>query len=326
MRNPHILDERITRSIKCQKCDWTSWSLSEEFLTCNHCESKFDVHGNTIILYEDQKVPKGLEYISRETKYTSLRNTINKFGFEDIARKIFHVYISLNSKLSSYSPATPVFWMKKVQRFLPESPNFVLDFGGGAGNYKKFLADSSDLYIILEVDPNSYSVKKNQGDHIYIIGDGHSPLFADNSFDVIAMFEVLEHVRNPFKIFANCSNWLKPGGRLILSVPQYWHIHGWPNDYFRFTKYGLEELANNSGLHIVEVWPMGGPCVLIWSVIELNFAFILRLPLVYQLVFFPTMMFTRIMDFLIFRNNQTSKNPDTRGWIFIAEKPKQPIP
>lgn len=39
------------------------------------------------------------------------------------------------------------------------------------------------------------------------------------SFDVVASFQVLEHLADPLDFFANCLRCVKPGGKLIISVP-----------------------------------------------------------------------------------------------------------
>ncbi len=43
--------------------------------------------------------------------------------------------------------------------------------------------------------------------------------FADERFDVITLWDVLEHVVHPLNFMQQCRNLLKPGGRLILNVP-----------------------------------------------------------------------------------------------------------
>lgn len=61
-------------------------------------------------------------------------------------------------------------------------------------------------------------------------------------YDVIVMIEVLEHVRQPFDAVRNVHRLLKPGGRLVLSTPFLFPLHDRPMDFFRYTRYGLEEL------------------------------------------------------------------------------------
>jgi SAM-dependent methyltransferase len=246
-----------------------------------------------------------------------LRGLLRDLGLEGLTRRLWHGYLAIDARMAPASPSTPDFWIDRIIDALPTNHRRVLDFGGGAGTHRPVLARSDDTYMVLEVDPKNPLVREGISRHAYVIGDGHMPIFAEGSFDVIAMFEVLEHVRNPFQVFANCARWLAPGGRLVLSTPQYWHIHGWPNDYFRYTIYGLRELARTAGLEVVDSWPMGGPCVLIWSAIELNFASILRIPLIQQLVAHPALALARAVDGLFFRNNLTREHPDTRGWMAV---------
>jgi ubiquinone/menaquinone biosynthesis C-methylase UbiE len=43
--------------------------------------------------------------------------------------------------------------------------------------------------------------------------------FSDNSYDLVFLIEVLEHVHNPQKALSEIYRVLKPGGTLIFSVP-----------------------------------------------------------------------------------------------------------
>jgi len=64
----------------------------------------------------------------------------------------------------------------------------------------------------------------------------------DQSFDAIFCSEVLEHVWAPHVAVDNMFASLKEGGRLVLTAPFLFPIHGAPHDYFRYTRYGLEVL------------------------------------------------------------------------------------
>lgn len=69
-----------------------------------------------------------------------------------------------------------------------------------------------------------------------ICQDVDSVSFEDNSFDVIVMRMVLEHVFSPAEVLNNLSRWLKPSGRLIVVVPD---ISGAEARLFREWFYGL---------------------------------------------------------------------------------------
>ena len=43
-----------------------------------------------------------------------------------------------------------------------------------------------------------------------------------------------------------CSRVLRPNGFLILSGPFFWPLHEEPYDFFRFTKYGFEQLLRSA--------------------------------------------------------------------------------
>ncbi|MBN1974462.1 MAG: class I SAM-dependent methyltransferase [Sedimentisphaerales bacterium] len=64
-------------------------------------------------------------------------------------------------------------------------------------------------------------------------------------FDTIFCLSVMEHCENPFKMAENITLLLKPGGTVCIGVPFSWQIHGYPNDYWRFTPEGIKKLFPN---------------------------------------------------------------------------------
>jgi len=45
---------------------------------------------------------------------------------------------------------------------------------------------------------------------------------------------------------------------LYLTSPMTWYLHYEPNDYYRFTKYGLKHLCENHGFEVLETERLGG--------------------------------------------------------------------
>ena len=74
----------------------------------------------------------------------------------------------------------------------------------------------------------------------------------DASFDTVLCTQVVEHVREPQAVIAECARVLRPGGALIISAPQYWEVHEAPHDYFRFTPIGLRMLVEKTGMSVLE--------------------------------------------------------------------------
>lgn len=58
----------------------------------------------------------------------------------------------------------------------------------------------------------------------------------------VVMLSVLEHCDQPFALASNVSELLAPGGHLVISVPFVWMVHGYPDDYWRFTPSGVRKL------------------------------------------------------------------------------------
>jgi SAM-dependent methyltransferase len=69
---------------------------------------------------------------------------------------------------------------------------------------------------------------------------------------------VLEHTRNPRQVILEFARVLKPGGKLAMVVPFLWEEHQEPQDYFRFTRYGVRLLFDSSPFRLDLVSPMGG--------------------------------------------------------------------
>lgn len=61
-------------------------------------------------------------------------------------------------------------------------------------------------------------------------------------FGAIFCLSVIEHCENPFKMAENLTLLLKPGGMICIGVPFSWQIHGYPNDFWRFTPEGVKKL------------------------------------------------------------------------------------
>jgi len=64
-------------------------------------------------------------------------------------------------------------------------------------------------------------------------------------FDCVFCTEVLEHTLQPFDAVGELRRMLRPGGRLLLSAPFNFRIHGPLPDCWRFTEHGLRALLRD---------------------------------------------------------------------------------
>lgn len=75
-----------------------------------------------------------------------------------------------------------------------------------------------------------------------VVADVLSMPFEDGRFDCVVATECMEHIADPFTLCSQITRVLKPGGRVVLSVPFMFHQHGDPYDFWRPTRHCLESL------------------------------------------------------------------------------------
>ncbi len=134
---------------------------------------------------------------------------------------------------------------KEIEGLSSDFTGRTLDVGCGFKPYRKYF-DVTE-YIGMEID---ISASRYDGS-VDVFYSGNEFPFPNHSFDHVLTFQVLEHVRNPSHFISEICRVLKPGGKLLLSVPFVWEEHEAPNDHTRFTSYGLRELLEKNGLQVI---------------------------------------------------------------------------
>ncbi len=93
----------------------------------------------------------------------------------------------------------------------------LLDIGCGGGELAEYI--HGELYGI-ERNRIKAEIAKTKSYREVIIGDAEEDLpFSNNYFDTVVCTEVLEHLLDPRKALKNIYRILKPGGLLLVSVP-----------------------------------------------------------------------------------------------------------
>ena len=127
-------------------------------------------------------------------------------------------------------------FIKKVVNNHAEFNNKEILVIGSGGSLAQFLTPlgKNNNIISIDFDPDR---------HPDIVMDAQDMSFEIETFDLVLMFEVLEHIPNPFLAISEIHRVLKPGGHLYLSTPFILGIHDAPHDYFRYTRFGLLKLT-----------------------------------------------------------------------------------
>lgn len=135
--------------------------------------------------------------------------------------------------------------IRHLREFAPNISGDILDVGCGRGPYRRIFSKAKYHGVDLE-----RSVTTN--DQSICVYDGKTLPYPDATFDAILCTQVLEHVFEPQKFLREIRRVIKPGGKLILTVPFIWPEHEMPHDSARYTTPGLQQLLSQAGFKIHE--------------------------------------------------------------------------
>ena len=138
-----------------------------------------------------------------------------------------------------------------------------LDIGCGSG---ELVAAISRLGVQAEgVEPSRDAVESARRVGLKVhCGVLHDANYPEASFDILSMFHVLEHVPKPAEVLVECRRILKPGGLLVIGVPnfdslvfaivkQHWVGLQLPTHFHHFSMASLGDVASRAGLVVAEM-------------------------------------------------------------------------
>ena len=113
----------------------------------------------------------------------------------------------------------------------------VLDVGCGSGTLLGLLKHRGFRVTGLDFSAEAAAIAKAENGVDVAVGSLEEAHFPAESFDVVTLFHVMEHVTNPRLVLAQVSRVLKPNGVAILQVP---NIESWQFKIFGARWYGLD--------------------------------------------------------------------------------------
>jgi uncharacterized protein YbaR (Trm112 family) len=206
------MKEKLNEILACPDCK-CRLIIKKNKLVCEFCRRVFGYHNGIPILF---------------AKYSSETFAEGKVYYANIETK------SVKKILKSIFAIPRLIVGRSLHDCLKEKYIFsnrnctILNLGSGL-EYKYFLANM----INFDIFPHS---------NADVCGDAHYLPFLDNSFDVVWLCAVLEHLRNPFRVATECHRVLKYDGFILVTTPFIQPLHGSPQDYYRYTYFGLKEI------------------------------------------------------------------------------------
>lgn len=123
-----------------------------------------------------------------------------------------------------------------LKKYLPSVDGPVLEIGSkDYGSTSSFRDTYTGEYVGVDLEA---------GKGVDVVADltqgtGGLPL---DHFALGICCSVMEHVRRPWVMAEHITALIRPGGHLYMSVPWVWRYHPYPDDYYRFSWRGIEEI------------------------------------------------------------------------------------
>jgi len=230
--NPSSSVEDRTASRACRLCGEARLrTFSTELLECPRCGVLASV-----------EEPRDLQAHYSETFYTEEKGERFRFGLESVVR---------------------LFRWARFRRLMRRGPyQRVLDVGTDRGWFLKCFQDAgAEVFGTQMSAPAARAARRRLGRGIFL-GELPDARFPDASMDLVCLYNVLEHVREPLVYLREINRVLRPGGVLAIEVPNAHcltarlfgrHWLGWdiPNHLHHFSPASLRALVERHGFEVL---------------------------------------------------------------------------
>ncbi|HEY3332836.1 MAG TPA: methyltransferase domain-containing protein [Capsulimonadaceae bacterium] len=155
----------------------------------------------------------------------------------------------------------------------------ILDIGCGTGAMLDQL-DTFGEVTGADFSPEALSFCRQRGkrmgkEYRLVRADVRSLPFADDSFDVVTAMDIIEHIDRDKDAMAEILRVLKPGGRLLATVPAYMSLWSEHDDalhhHRRYTAHSFRDLARRAGFMVDKLsYTVSSLLPVVWFVRTVN--------------------------------------------------------
>ena len=228
-------------------------SNKKHFLTVKD----YSVSQETFNLYHDEELDMLITYPQPSLEnlgkyYESVDYISHTDSKRSLFEKCYHFIksIALKNKLNLVNSLQP-------------TKGSILDIGAGTGDFLSVVKENGWNTIGVEPSEKAKAIAQKKG----VSFVEQTSELENNSFDVITMWHVLEHVPNLDNQIKELKRLLKPNGSLIIAVPNFksfdakqygnfWAAYDVPIHFWHFSKTAIKKLFTKEDMELVKVLPM----------------------------------------------------------------------
>lgn len=136
----------------------------------------------------------------------------------------------------------------------------VLDIGAGTGHGARYLDNGKTEYLPTDLPSGRDATDENistRPKKITVYCSSYALPFPNESMGGVLLLSVLEHLQSPQLALKEACRVLLPGGKMLVSVPFSFPIHGFPFDFMRWTMEGLKMELHNAGFENISESAIG---------------------------------------------------------------------
>ena len=155
---------------------------------------------------------------------------------------------------------------KLVEKVTGKETGTLLDVGAGTGAFVNTMKLAGWNVTGLEPDETArQNANKKHG--LSLQSPEHLSNLEASQFDAITLWHVLEHIHDLHEYLEQFKKIIKPGGRLIIAVPnytsydakvykEYWAAYDVPRHLYHFSPKSMEQLGQAKGFMLEDIKPM----------------------------------------------------------------------
>ncbi len=209
-----------------------------------------------------------------------------------------------NSLVKKYS-------LRPMKRILRQyARGSLIDIGCGERPFYDLLKGRISNYVGVDHQETPHDI--NCAD---IISSAYNIPVDNESFDTILISQVIEHLEEPNEAFNEMYRIIRKGGKVILSWPFLYPMHEEPRDFYRYTPYTIEYIANKTGFKVIQIAPVSGFFITFFSFLSI---FIGHKSLILYIILYPFLLIFKYLCIGLEFIDRNKKGKSRWTWNYLA--------